>query len=288
MTSSSSSILAFDDAPLQDICFRGFRFTVLRSDLLSPLQGNKAWKLKHNLLRALENGGTRLVTFGGAYSNHLLAVATAAHQFGLRSLGIVRGEEPLENRILARCKGLGMEIRQVTRAAYRDKEACLRSLELPRAGDYVLPEGGTNELAVRGCAEAVPASPQFDHIFLPTATGGTLAGFAAGAASRQPNALVHGNAVLKPAAFLNQVVERFAPRHSNWKIHSNYHHGGFAKSTAELNSFVAEFSISTGIEIEPVYSGKMFYALFDMVAKGAVSGSVLAVHTGGTEKRPEL
>lgn len=282
MTPSSSSILAIEPALLQTVSFGGFQFTVLRADLLAPLQGNKAWKLKFNLLRALEIGASRLITFGGAYSNHLLAVATAAHHTGLKSLGIVRGEEPLENRVLTKCKELGMEIRQVTRAAYRDKEECLRSLGLPQASDFVLPEGGTNEFAVRGCAEAVPSYPGFHHIFLPAATGGTLAGFAAGAATKQPGATVHGIAVLKPAEFLDEVVKRFAPGCSNWKIHSNYHLGGFAKSTAELNAFVTEFSDATNIAIEPVYSGKLFYALFKLLEDGDIGGNILAVHTGGT------
>lgn len=269
---------------LQEVEYQGLRFTVLRADLLHPLvSGNKAWKLKLNIAAALEQKCTRLVTFGGAYSNHLLAVAACASETGLLSLGVVRGDEPITNKVLERCNKLGMELVQVTRQQYRNKEELLRKLNLVKACDYVIPEGGTNSLAVRGCADAVPTTPQFDHIFLPAGTGGTLAGFAIGAAEKQLTAHVHGVPVLKPGDFLKDVVKGFAPMTTNWSLELDYAFGGFARTTPELLNFVKSFTESTGIEIEPIYSGKMFFALTDLLSRGKLpaTSKILAVHTGG-------
>jgi 1-aminocyclopropane-1-carboxylate deaminase/D-cysteine desulfhydrase-like pyridoxal-dependent ACC family enzyme len=232
-----------------------------------------------------------LLTFGGAWSNHIAATAAAGRRFGFNTIGIIRGETGSGlTPILQFAVECGMQLVHVDRATYREKtsEAFLKQLH-HRYGDfYLLPEGGSNQLAIQGCAEIVPdIGTDFDIISVACGTGATLAGLASALA---PNQQAFGFAVLKGADFLNTEVSRMLadrgqPERGNWHIEFDYHFGGYARTTAELFAFIRQFKSDYDIELDAVYTGKMFYGLFDLIHKGTFdSGSrIVAVHTGGTQ-----
>ncbi|NBE96209.1 pyridoxal-phosphate dependent enzyme [Nonomuraea sp. KC401] len=237
---------------------------------------NKPRKLRHNL------GHRRLLTFGGAYSNHIRAVAEAGRRHGIETIGVIRGEEhrPL-NPVLAYAAACGMTLTYLDRATYRRKhtgevQAGLRE----RWGDVViLPEGGSNAAAVRGCAE-LPGeiAGDYDVICCPVGTGGTLAGISAGLPEGRR---AIGFAVLKGAGFLADEVARlqreaYRRTWSNWEINLDYHFGGYAKSTPDLERFIAKY------RVERVYVAKMLYGILDLARQGAFAPGtrVVAVVTG--------
>ncbi len=280
------------DALLGDerVAAAGVTVLLVRDDLVDPeLPGNKWRKLKYNLVAAREQGFGTLLTFGGAYSNHLRAVAVAGRRCGLQTIGVVRGEEHLPlNPSLASAAAQGMTLTYLDRETYRRKHAAevLAQLERAWGACYVIPEGGSNALAVQGCAE-LPGEigTGFDVICCPVGTGGTLAGLAAGLASGQ-RAL--GIAVLKGAGFLADEVRELqrqalgAPT-DNWSLDLDHHYGGYAKRTPELDAFVADFEIRHGIALDPVYTGKLLAGLYDLIAQGAFpAGTRLAAVVTGT------
>jgi 1-aminocyclopropane-1-carboxylate deaminase len=262
-----------------------------REDLIHPeLPGNKWRKLKYNLVAAREQGAPTLLTFGGAYSNHIRATAAAGRIFGLRTIGVIRGEEHLPlNDSLARAVGDGMELTYLDRSAYRaktDPELIARLRD--RFGEfYLLPEGGSNALAVRGCREIVAEivaeiDVEFDVICCPVGTGGTLAGIAAALA---PGVRAVGFSALRGgAAFLPEEVRRLQgeERTDNFTVVDDYAFGGFAHRTEELDGFIARFRAEHGIELEWVYVAKMMYGIHALIDNGTFpSGStVVAVITG--------
>lgn len=270
------------------------RLYLKRDDLLHPfVSGNKWRKLKYNLLAAQAQGFDTLLTFGGAYSNHLYATAAAGREFGFRTIGVVRGEEltskPL-NATLTFCRTCGMHLHFVSREAYHQKDTpdFLAQLTQQYGSCYVLPEGGTNELAIRGTAEILPEitaqlgySP--DYVCCPVGTGGTLAGLAQSA----PEATeVMGFAVLKVSTSGMLSLQPTA----GCCLRHDYHFGGYAKTTSELLDFIRVFEKKTGIWLEQVYTGKMMYGIYDLAKqnyfkKGA---TVVAVHTGGLQGRSRM
>lgn len=275
----------------------GLRLLVKRDDLLAPAPGsafcgNKWRKLKYNLLAAREQGLEHLVTFGGAYSNHLAAVAEAAQLFGFSSTGIVRGEETLPlNPTLHFARACGMELLYVSREAYRHKTDAefLQTINIDPAETYVLPEGGTNALALPGCRELtqeIPAQAAPDYIAVACGTGGTLAGIVTGLDNR---CKALGFSVLK-GDFHRDEVRRLLDENGgsllyNWEICTGYHFGGYAKWSPELINFIRRFKSEHGIALDPVYTGKLFFGLFDLASKGHFprGSTVLAVHTGGLQ-----
>lgn len=260
---------------------RGVELFILRGDLMhSVVTGNKLWKLKYNLMEAARLGKKRLVTFGGAYSNHLLATAFVSSVLGFQSLGVLRGDERIENPVLSKCRELGMEFLRVSRAAYRQKEELIEQHRLQTPENYLLPEGGSNILALRGCAEVIAPGSHFDHLLVAAATGGTLAGLTL---SVSPNTMVEGIAVLKGASFLEQQIKSLVPGSANWKVHLNFHHGGFARRTMRLDESMSLFTGCTGIPLDPIYTGKMAFAAVDLAERGyfKTGSKVLLVHTGG-------
>ncbi len=270
----------------------GVTLYLKRDDLISPeIPGNKWRKLKYNLEEARQQGYTTLLTFGGAYSNHLRAVAAAGERFGFATIGIVRGEEhtPL-NWSLAYAAGRGMQLEYMDRETYRrKKEAEVVEALCHRFGEfYLVPEGGSNELAVRGCAEiTAEIDVDFDVICCPVGTGGTLAGIAA---SLAPHQRAIGFSSLKGGEFLDGEVEdlqqqAYGRRMGDWRIEARYHFGGFAKVSAELREFAADFERRHGVVLETTYVAKMLYGVFDMVARGefARGAMVVAVVTGVAE-----
>jgi 1-aminocyclopropane-1-carboxylate deaminase len=251
---------------------RGVRLLLKRDDLIHPdFPGNKWRKLAPNLVAAREQGHSTLLTFGGAFSNHLRAVAAAGYHFGFQTVGVVRGEEHLPlNEVLAAASDFGMRLTYLDRAAYRDKmTADVLDRFRSEFGDcYVLPEGGSNAPAVRGCAE-IPreiAEP-FDVICSAVGTGGTLAGISGGLSDGQ-RAL--GFAVLKGGEFLNEdvsILQRtaFDTVHQNWSIETGFHCGGYAKRTPALNAFLADFEQRHNMRLNWVYEAKMLLGLFSLV-----------------------
>lgn len=261
----------------------GVRLYVKRDDLIQPdVPGNKWRKLKYNLAAARDAGQTRLLTFGGAFSNHIRAVAAAGRYFCFETIGVIRGEEhaPL-NESLAYAVSQGMRLTYMDRDTYRRKTEpdVLASLVDQFGPCYMLPEGGSNGLAVRGCAE-LPAEIDidFDTICCACGTGGTLAGIAAGLRDEQ-RAL--GFAVLKGGQFLNGEVHRLQQEYGavtdNWSIDYDFHFGGYAKRTPTLDTFITEFQEQHGILLDWVYEAKMMYGLFTRIAEGALRGGTVIV-----------
>lgn len=248
------------------------------------MSGNKFRKLKYNLEEARCLGHKTLLTFGGAFSNHIDAVSAAGQRFGFKTIGIIRGEETaLENPTLSRAASRGMELHFIDREAYRQKTSpdFIKTLQ-QRFGDfYLLPEGGTNELAVAGCAEILSAQTnRFDYICCAVGTGGTLAGLAKGAADHQQ---IIGFPALK-ADLIETEIEKLVTR-SNWHIQRGYEFGGYAKVSQELIGFMNRFYQLHKIPTDPVYTAKLLFGVIDRIQNGyfASNSSILVVHTGGLQ-----
>ena len=261
--------------------------SVKREDLLHPhISGNKFRKLKYNILEAKKQDFTRLLTFGGAFSNHIAATAAAGKEYGLATIGIIRGEELAkvgDNPTLSFAKSCGMQLEFISREAYRHKTDpdFLEGLTA-RFGDfYAVPEGGTNALAVKGCEEILAAEDTlFTHIACAVGTGGTISGLIN---SANENQLVLGFPALKGAGLSDDIC-KFA-RNGNWQLIEDYHFGGYGKVTAELVNFINDFYVKTGIPLDPVYTGKMLFGVIDLIEQGYFpeGSSVLAIHTGGLQ-----
>lgn len=250
--------------------------------MLHPfISGNKWRKLKYILPEARRLNKNHLVTFGGAYSNHLLATACAAAKFGFKSSGVVRGEK-VHNNVLMLCKIFGMDLLYLDREAYRDKRSFFNSSFKNDPDAFFIDEGGAGELAVKGCSElADELSESYDHVFCAAGTGTTAAGIIIGLQNQYPDTIPHVVPVLKGGDFLKADIGKSTSL--PFKNHTDYHFGGYAKSTPELLLFIKNFCAATGILIEPVYTGKMFFAIYDLIGKDVFSAGskILAVHTGG-------
>lgn len=260
-----------------------------------PGSGNKTFKLKYNLLEARAKGFDTLITFGGAYSNHLYATAESAKHLGFKSVGIVRGEPNAAlNETLNYCQQQGMQLVYMSREDYRKKndpafiQSWLTSHHIPLG--YLIPEGGTNRFAVQGVAELIPQLPEHtDIIVTAVGTGGTMAGLISGMHTTQST---WGIAALKGSDFLYQDVQHLLHASGNekaaqkdWKIIGDYHLGGYAKCPEELVLFIRSFYQQHHILLDPIYTGKMMYGLFDLAQKGLIpSGKkIVALHTGGIQ-----
>jgi len=275
---------------------RDVRLLLWRDDLLNPaLPGNKARKLKYNLLRARAEGQTKLLTFGGAYSNHLAAVAAAGRLYGFATIGLVRGEERLPlNSTLARCAADGMWLHYLDRTTYRRRAEpdFLADMQHQFGPAYPLPEGGTNALALRGAAELIGELRQhsdFDAVAVAAGTGGTLAGLTLGLAEAAYPARAVGVAALKGADFLRAEVDMLLAAAGcvggQYELHTGYHFGGYAKLPAELRAFIRQFEAESGVLLDPIYTGKLVFGVLDLIEKGhfAPGSTVVAVHTGGLQ-----
>jgi 1-aminocyclopropane-1-carboxylate deaminase len=269
----------------------GVRLYLKRDDLISAeITGNKWRKLKYNVEAARSQGHGTLLTFGGAYSGHLRAVAAAGHFFGFATVGVIRGEQHLPlNDSLSYAVRRGMRLTYLDRARYRRKNCpdVIAALSAEFGPCYLLPEGGSNSLGVRGCAE-IPGeiTEPFDLICCPCGTGGTLAGLASGLSGGQ-RAL--GFCVLKGGSFLDREVARLqrdaigAPT-PNWSVNYDFHFGGYARRTAGLSDFSADFEQRHGLALDWVYVAKMMYGIVTLAEQGAWAAdtTVVAVITGRT------
>lgn len=261
---------------------------VKREDVLhSEISGNKFRKLKYNLQEAKRLGFTKLLTFGGAYSNHIAAVAAASKAFGFDTIGIIRGDELadkfMENETLKLAYENGMRFEFISRTAYRNKtsDEFLDQLKLKFGDFYLIPEGGTNAFAVQGCQEILTVEDlNFGYICCAIGTGGTISGVINSSVENQK---ILGFPALKED-YLDAEILKFS-RKSNWELIRDYHFGGYAKTNPDLIDFVVDFNKTQNFEIEPIYTGKMFYGLFEMIKDNFFkpNSRILAIHTGGLQ-----
>lgn len=276
-----SPLVELHDASLRR---SGVRLYLKRDDLINPeIPGNKWRKLKYNISTARVQGYSTLLTFGGAHSNHIRATAAVGYYFDFNTIGVIRGEEHLPlNDVLFYATERGMLLSYMDRATYRWKmePSVLDSLRA-RFGDfYLLPEGGSNSAALRGCAELVAEIDiEFDAICCPCGTGGTLAGIAAGLRNGQ-RAL--GFSVLKGGQFLhNDVADlqraTFGRTIGEWAIEYDFHFGGFAKRRPELDEFIVQFASNHGMTLDRIYVAKMMYGIYELVRRGSFQAGAVIV-----------
>ena len=262
--------------------------SIKREDLIHPIvSGNKFRKLKYNLLEARNQNHKTILTFGGAFSNHIAAVAFAGNENGFKTIGVIRGDELIdkiqENPTLKFAQECGMEFEFVTRNQYQNKnEESFKDYLKMKFGDfYLIPEGGTNELAVKGCEEILTAEDnEFDYICCCVGTAGTISGIINSSANVQK---ILGFPALK-GDFLNDEIRTFA-KNNNWQLISDYHFGGYAKINDELINFMNDFSIDYKVLLEPIYTAKMAFGVIDLINKGFFENNskVLMIHSGGLQ-----
>lgn len=280
----------------------GIALYIKRLDLIHPhIKGNKWYKLKYNIAEATRQNKTTLLTFGGAFSNHIYATAAAGKAFAMKTIGIIRGEatQPL-NPILSFATENDMQLYYVDRSLYKflrenfasplfyEKLATILTNNLENI--YVIPEGGANNFAVLGCQEiSQNLNNQFDVLCCSCGTGGTLAGMILGCPS--PTVEKIGFVVLKGGEFMNSAIQKLMSDTKNdnitypthFSLQTTYHFGGYAKKTPELLAFIDVFNKTYNLIIEPTYTGKMFFGLFDLISKGYFKKGtrILTIHTGG-------
>jgi 1-aminocyclopropane-1-carboxylate deaminase/D-cysteine desulfhydrase-like pyridoxal-dependent ACC family enzyme len=264
----------------------GISLFIKREDLIHPvISGNKWRKLKYNLLEAKRTRCQVVVTFGGAFSNHIAATAAAGHEEGFSTHGIIRGEKmfPLNPTLLLAQKN-GMEFTFVSRDEYKSKieskvvQTVIKSFDKP----FVIPEGGSNSLGVLGCEEIINSEMEYDVFVTACGTGSTLSGIINGMNKDQ---YAIGFPALKNAGFLNEEVNSFLKvKNENWHLELDYHFGGYAKNKPELVEFIREFWIEYNIKLDPIYTSKAMFGLLDLIEKGVLKNKrVLFIHTGGLQ-----
>ena len=287
----------------------GVRLIIKRDELLrlgpeQALCGNKWRKLQYNLQAARDQGLETLLTFGGAYSNHIAAVAAAGVTFGFHTIGFIRGERPEGlNPTLRFAGSCGMELHFISRPAFREKQepGFLNQLQEQFGPFYLLPEGGTNSLAIQGCRHIVEEVEQQtahfpDYWCCSLGTGGTFAGLVAGLNGR---ARALGFSALKGDFLVAEVRRLLAPllsrgeekdweNQGQWKVNTDYHFGGYAKFESYLIDFINGFYQQHHIALDPIYTGKLFFGLFQLIEQGYFPKgcTILAVHTGGLQGVP--
>jgi 1-aminocyclopropane-1-carboxylate deaminase len=262
---------------------------IKREDLIHPfVSGNKYRKLKYNLLQAKSENKKVLLTFGGAYSNHIAALAFAGKENNFETIGIIRGDE-LESKIsenptLKFAEENGMKFEFITREDYKNKEdkSFLENLKSKYGDFYLIHEGGTNELAVKGCEEILTDDDsEFDYICTCVGTAGTIAGIINSAKSHQK---ILGFSALKGVVF-DEEIHKFAPNKNNWKIINDYHFDGYGKISTELIEFINEFYQKYKIPLDPIYTGKLLFGVIDLINKNYFpeNSKILVIHTGGIQ-----
>jgi 1-aminocyclopropane-1-carboxylate deaminase len=262
--------------------------TIKREDLNHPfISGNKLRKLKYNLLQAKTENKETLLTFGGAFSNHIAAVAYAGKEQGFKTIGIIRGDELFdkteENPTLRFAQENGMKFEFVSREDYRLKSEnqFIEKLKKKFGDFYLIPEGGTNELAVKGCEEILTEEDSvFDYVCCAVGTGGTISGLIN---SALPNQKILGFPALK-GDFLTDEIRIFAKK-DNWNLISDYHFGGYGKVNLELIEFINTFFEKTKVPLDPIYTGKMVFGVIDLINKNyfPAHSKILLIHTGGLQ-----
>jgi len=274
------------------------RVQIKRDDIIHPIiSGNKWRKLKYNLAHVLQNKNiTGVLSFGGSYSNHIHALAFACYQQKVPCVGVIRGEEGYANNFtLSWARHWGMKLHFVDRKTYRRRHDTdyLMQLQQEYPNYFIVPEGGSNKLAISGVAEIINELNQqtdFDTLMTPTGSGGTIAGLIAGDCGTNGNLhKVLGVAVLKEAEYLVKEIQQLLPdsakHHNNWQLLTNFHRGGYAKFSPIDAARILEFNHTTGVNFEPIYSGKMILAFLDLLEQGyfAKGERIVLLHTGGMQ-----
>jgi 1-aminocyclopropane-1-carboxylate deaminase len=269
---------------------KGVQLFIQRDDQLHPfVSGNKWRKLKYNIVQAKKEAKEGLLTFGGAYSNHIAATAAAAEESGLKSIGIIRGEDvDISNPTLGFAKDCGMELMLVSRSDFRKyrEERWQPEFLMNYPEYYILPEGGSNDLAVKGCAEISEYwERNYDYACCALGTGATFSGLVNG--SREDKTVCIGFPALKDRGYLSEEVSQFleGEQVGEWRLIRDYHMGGYAKVNDSFIQFLNQFYKETAIPLDPVYTGKMIFGLMDLIQKDyfPVGSTILAVHTGGLQ-----
>jgi 1-aminocyclopropane-1-carboxylate deaminase len=266
----------------------GISLEMKREDLLHPfISGNKFRKMKYNLLQAKAENQDTLLTFGGAYSNHIAAAAYAGVEHGFKTIGVIRGDELgdkiAQNPTLLFAQECGMQFEFVTREAYRHKTESyfIASLREKFGSFYLVPEGGTNQYAIKGCEEILTEEDaKFDYICTACGTGGTISGIIN---SALPHQKVLGFPALK-GDFLKDEIRKFASN-ENWELILDYHFGGYGKINDELIQFINQFHKQTKVPLDPVYTGKMVFGVMDLIQQNYFpdNAKILLIHTGGLQ-----
>ncbi len=262
--------------------------SIRREDLMHPfISGNKLRKLKYNLVQAKAENHDTLLTFGGAFSNHIAATAYAGREYGFKTIGIIRGDE-LERKIeenptLRFAQECGMQFKFVTREIYRHKTEAyfIENLRCEFGNFYCVPEGGTNDLAVQGCAEILSQKDsEYDFVCCAVGTGGTISGLIN---SSLPHQKILGFPALK-GEFLNDEICKFV-QNKNWELITDYHFGGYGKVNPELIDFINQFYLENQIPLDPIYTGKMVFGVMDLISTNYFPehSKILLIHTGGIQ-----
>lgn len=269
----------------------GIHLYVYRLDLNhADISGNKLFKLHYNLIEAKTQNKKTLLTFGGAFSNHIVATASAGKEEGFNTIGIIRGEEFSElNPTLKFAKKCGMELHFVSRTLYQNKEELYREVEkkLGNENYYLIPEGGSNELGIKGCKEITKnISVDFDIICCACGTGATLSGVTLSLKEHQ-HAI--GFQVLNGEKYIQHEVANwlthFKSIQKNWEINEAFHFGGYAKLKPQLLEFILQFERENSIPLDYIYTGKMMFGIYDLIKKGNFKKgqTIIAIHTGGLQ-----
>ena len=271
---------------------KGIELYIKREDEIHPfVSGNKFRKLKYNIQEAKKTNKNTLLTFGGAFSNHIVATAVAGYLTDFKTIGVIRGEELgldvtetlSNNTTLKNSYEHNMQFEFVSRELYRKKleDSFINNLKEKYGDFYLIPEGGTNDLAIKGCEEILTVSDaKFDYICCAVGTGGTISGVINASSKHQK---VIGFPALK-GDFLFDDIKKLTSK-SNWSLQTNYHFGGYAKYTDELIRFINDFNKDTGVLLDPIYTVKMIFGILDMIKKNQFKkgSKILAIHTGGIQ-----
>jgi 1-aminocyclopropane-1-carboxylate deaminase len=258
---------------------------MLRLDTIHPaISGNKWFKLKYHLEDAREKSKKSLLSFGGAYSNHLHALAFAGKKYGYKTIAYVRGEE-VSNPTLKDCKTWGMELHFISRAQYqlKDDEVFIQALQERLPESLIIPEGGKSEYGILGCREIMTLTDTAKYDIITCAIG-TATTFIGISQSLLPHQFAIGYTAMKQGEYLHDIIVKNI-QHDRWQLVADYHFGGFAKITDELKDYMQIFYLENDIELDRVYNAKMIAGLFDMIGKGMFEKGkkILAIHTGGLQ-----
>ena len=271
----------------QDIIYKNIKISIKREDLLHAIiSGNKFRKLKYNLIEVKNIKYDGIITFGGAYSNHIIASAYAAKINDLMSIGYIRGEELISqplNQTLQAAEDYGMSLKFISREDYRAKTDLkfINELKKNYPKFYIIDEGGTNQLAIKGCEEILTeVDKKFDYICAAVGTGGTISGLINSSENHQK---VLGFSALNEN-YLESEINKYVVK-TNWQLIRNYHLGGYAKTNEKLIHFMNDFYDAYQIPLDPIYTGKMLFGIFDMIDNNFFQPNchILVIHTGGLQ-----
>jgi 1-aminocyclopropane-1-carboxylate deaminase len=277
-------------SPIEEIKhseLKNIRLFIKRDDMIHPfISGNKWRKLKYILADAHQQKKTHLVTFGGAFSNHILATACAGKKFGFQTTAFIRGEKVLPlNDTLYLCEQMGMTFIFTDRESYKDKKELYKKYFSLNDDTYFIDEGGASVEAVKGCSELINELDQenYGHIFVACGTASTMAGLIKGCEYEKLNTIIEGISVHKGVDALRVTINQYCPDNERWNLHEQFHEGGYAKVNEDYLKWLTDFSQQSGIVLDPIYTGKMMMGIFSLIKQSYFkSGAkVLAIHTGG-------